>query len=93
MDREAILKELLTIVGDMTADWENGFQGHIGPETLLVGDLAFESIDVVQLAVAIEEHFGRQGLPFEKLMMTEGRYVEDLCIDQIVAFLAGHLGR
>lgn len=91
MERAAVLKEVLAILGDMTADWDTGFQGQIGPDTLLVGDLGFESIDVVQLAIGIEEHFGQPGLPFEKMLMAGGAYVDDLRVAQVVDFLAQHL--
>jgi acyl carrier protein len=91
MDRDVIMKDVVNILNDMTTDWEVGFKGKIGPDTSLVADLAFESIDVVQLAVALEEHFGQEGLPFEKMLMTEGRYVDDLRVDQVVSFLADHL--
>jgi acyl carrier protein len=91
MDRDAIVKDVVNVLNDMTTDWEAGFQGKIGPDTLLVADLGFESIDVVQLAVALEEHFGQEGLPFDKMLMTEGRYVDDLRVEQVVSFLAEHL--
>ena len=91
MDRDAIVKDVVNVLNDMTTDWEAGFQGKIGPGTRLVADLGFESIDVVQLAVALEEHFGQEGLPFDKMLMTEGRYVDDLRVEQVVSFLAEHL--
>lgn len=93
MDGGVIAQELIAILNDMTRDWETDFQGQIGPTTRLVGDLAFASIDVVQLAVAIEEHFGQPGLPFEKMLMIEGRFVDDLRVDQVATFLADHLKR
>jgi len=93
MEREGILKDVVTILYDMIGDWETGFQGEIGPQTSLIGDLAFESIDVVQLGATLEEHFQQQGLPFEQLLMTEGRYVDDLQVDHIVDFLHEHLHR
>jgi acyl carrier protein len=84
---------VLHIVQDLTDDWETGYQGEIGPETTLLKDLTFESIDVVQLGAALEDHFQQEGLPFEKLLLTDGRYVDDLCIGQIVDFLYEHLRR
>lgn len=91
MDGSVILSDVVRILNDMTSDWDIEYQGQIGPDTTLVGDLAFESIDVVQLAMALEEHFGQEGLPFEELVMTEGRYVDDLRVDQIVTFLHRHI--
>lgn len=81
---EADLVEILT---DMTSDWDIEFSGDIGPETRLMADLAFESIDVVQLVVAIEAHVQRRQLHFEHLLMVDGRYVQELQVKQIVDFL------
>jgi acyl carrier protein len=54
-------------------------------------DLAFESIDVVQLVVALEKNFERKGLPFEQLFMREGDYVNELEVKEIVEFLHKNL--
>lgn len=86
--REDIEKELLTILKDMTADWELDYSGGIKADTRLVGDLTFESIEVVQLMVAIEQHFNVKNLASEKLLMRDGRYVPDLTVSEIVNFLA-----
>jgi acyl carrier protein len=87
-NKEDIKKELLTILEDMTADWELGYSGGIKADTRLVGDLTFESIEVVQLMVAIEQHFNVKNLASEKLLMRDGRYVPDLTVSEIVNFLA-----
>lgn len=89
--KDVILSDIVKILQDMTSDWEMGFSGKIGSETRLIGDLGFESIDIVQLAVAIEEHFNRRDLPFQDLFMTDGRYVEDLKVSDLVDFLCAHL--
>ena len=91
MNAETIQKEMVLLLEDMTSDWDTAFQGAVGPETRLIADLAFESIDVVQLIVAIEERFGRKDLPFVELVMQNGRYVDELRVADIVAFLARHL--
>jgi acyl carrier protein len=75
----------------MTSDWDTGLSGDIEGETSLMCDLTFESIDVVMLIVAIEERFRRKGLPFEELMMVDGRYVEDLKVSDVVDFLDKNL--
>jgi acyl carrier protein len=54
-------------------------------------DLTMESIDIVMLIVAIEEKFGKKGLPFDTLLMEEGRYVEELKVAQIADFLKTNL--
>lgn len=89
--REQIERDLVGILTDMTSDWDLDFDGDIGPETRLMADLAFESIDVVQLVVAIEAHFKRRQMQFENLLMVDGRYVQELQVKQIADFLAQHL--
>lgn len=83
--------ETIAILKDITKDWDSGFDGGITADTQIVGDMGFESIDVVILVTAIETHFGRRDLPFENLLMTEGRYVDDLSVRQIAAFLSQHI--
>lgn len=89
--RAEIERDLIAILTDMTADWDLSFTGGIQPDTRLMADLAFESIDVVQLVVAIEGHFERRKMHFEQLMMVDGRYVQELHVREIVDFLAKEL--
>ena len=91
--RETILRGLVGILEDMTSDWDMEFDRGIGAETKLIADLEFESIDVVQFILAIEEHFQREKLPFEKLIMEHGRYVDEICLGDAVGFLYDELNR
>ena len=82
---------VIDILREMTSDWDMGFGGEIGTETYLVRDLGCESIDIVQFVVALEERFQRRDLPMERLLMVDGRYVDDLSVKDVVAFLATYL--
>jgi acyl carrier protein len=82
-----ILVAVVRILGEITYDWDMEFDGAIGPDTKLITDLGFESIDVVQFVVAMEEHFRRRGLPWEEFLMVDGRYVDEIKVDDTVAFL------
>ena len=84
---EEIERDLIAILTDMTADWDLSFTDGITADTRLMADLALESIDVVQLVVAIEAHVHRRHLKFEQLMMVDGRYVQELKVGEIVDFL------
>jgi len=88
---DTILADLISMLKDLTSDWDTGFSGDITGETRLMGDLAFESVDVVHLIVAIQERYGRQNIPFEKLIMENGRYVGDLQVSRIADFLKAHI--
>jgi acyl carrier protein len=84
---------VLQVLKDLTADWDSDYAGDVGPDTLLIQDLDFESIDVVELVVSLEGRFERRDLPFEKLLMQDGRYVEDLTVRQVVDFLQSELSK
>ncbi len=91
--KDVILRDVSEILLGMIGDWETDFSGEVGPETLLVSDLGMESIDVVGLIIAIEEHYQRQDIPFVELVMVNERYVEDLSVRELVDFLYQHLNR
>jgi acyl carrier protein len=91
LSREEIQSRVIAVLEDMTADWELDSTEGIEAQTRLMEDLAFESIDVVQLVVAIEKEFGRKGLPFEKLFMHEGDYVDEILVKEVVDFLMENL--
>ncbi len=59
-------------------------------DTRLLADLGFESIDIIQLVVAIQEEIVKRKLSFDKLLMKDGRYVDDLSIGQIADYLAAN---
>ncbi len=81
-------QDVIAILSELTADWDDlGMSGSIGPETAIVADLGFESLDVVYMVTAIEDRYGRRDLPFEQLLMIDGAYVADLSVRQIASFL------
>ena len=91
MSKENLLAMVIGVLEDTVRDWDMELEGGMNAATTLLGDLAFESIDVVQFAVALETAVGRKGLPFEKLFIIDGAYVDDVAVSQIVAFLEEEL--
>lgn len=91
LPKDSILKSVIHILKEMTSDWDLEFSGDMAPNTHIISDLEFESIDVVQIVVQIEQTFGRKDLPFEKLLMIEGRYRDDMTVEEVVDFLHEHL--
>lgn len=82
-------QDVIEILSELTADWDDlGMNGSIGPDTAIVADLGFESLDVVYMVTAIEDRYARRDLPFEQLLMVDGAYVADLSVRQIAAFLS-----
>lgn len=80
--------KVLAVLSDVVSDWELELEDEMGPETTLIEDLAFESIDIVQFSVALEQSLGRKDLPFEKLFIKDGGFVDDVSVSEIVAFVA-----
>ncbi|MEW6167473.1 MAG: phosphopantetheine-binding protein [Pseudomonadota bacterium] len=91
MSSDAIAGKLIALLQDFTQDWDREYDAPVSRETRLLADLGFESVDIIQLTVAIEEDFGLSKTPFDKLLMKDGRYVDDLSIGQIADFLAGYV--
>lgn len=80
---------IVNILNDMTQDWDLD-ASEIEPETKLVEDLNFGSIDIIHLVVAIEEHF-QQKLGFNELLMHDGQYVDDVSVNELVNFVSRKL--
>lgn len=89
LDTTSIEERLKVTVAEFVVDW--GIDADIGRDTTLVGDLEFDSIDVIQLIVEIEKAFGNRKLGFQDLIMADGRYVDDLSVGQISDFLSAKL--
>ncbi len=59
--------------------------------TKIIEELEFESIDLIQLMVAVEKEFAVKGLPYEQIVIADGAYIEELRVSQVVDFLIEHL--
>lgn len=81
-----VLSEVLKVVKELTSEFEFEFSGEIGPDSFFVADLDFKSTDVVELVVAIETHFQRRKLPFQNLVLKNGKYA-DFSVRELAAFL------
>jgi len=92
-EKAQILEDLVAMLEDMTSDWDTEYDEGITLQTRLIGDLEFESIDVVQFILDIEERYQRRKLPFEKLIMRDGRYVDEILVSDAVDFLHQELNR
>ena len=77
------------IVEDLIQDW--GLDDvDVDGDTLLVEHLDFASVDIIQLCVALEQHYGRK-LRFQELLMVNGKYVSDLRIRDFADFIVKRL--
>lgn len=87
VSRKEIVADLVQMIGDITQDWDLDFDGGITERTRLISDLGFQSIDVVMLVGEVHKHYGRRNLPFERLLMVDGRYAEEISISDMADFL------
>lgn len=79
-----ILTEVISMMTTLAEDWE--YDGEITPDTLLLGDLGFESLDLVVLGTSIQERYGR--LPFAELLAEIGqREEQDVTVGELVGFI------
>jgi acyl carrier protein len=90
-ERAAIERKVIAVATDTVADWGLDLSSPITAGMKLMEDLNFGSIDIVQFAVGIERAFDRKGLPFEKLFVKNGAYVDDISISQLIDFLCAEL--
>jgi len=81
---------VIEIVEDLTQDWGLDEVGEIKGSTMLVKELDFASVDIIQLCVAIEQHYDRK-LGFQAFLLVDGSYVDDVSIRQLADFVASRL--
>lgn len=86
---ENVEASIISLLERFVEEW--GVDHKIGPGSAIVADLEFESIDIIQLVVAIEQKFGRRNMGFDELLMKNGRYVDDLTVRQISNFVGAKL--
>jgi acyl carrier protein len=87
--REQILHDVLHLLQDVARDWE--YDRPLDADTRLFADLAFESLDLVVLGAAVQDHF-KQTFPFAELFAELGQREErDLTIGEWVDYIQLHL--
>ncbi|MEO1554822.1 MAG: acyl carrier protein [Pseudomonadota bacterium] len=87
----ALQATIISVLEETIQDWDLEIEDGITAETTLIEDLEFESIDVVQFCVALEQKLDTKGMPFEKLFIKDGAYVDDVTVNEVVAFLQSEL--
>ena len=91
MNKQEHLDVSIKLLTDITSEWDTGFDGGITEASKLGDDLGLESIDIVYLLTAIEQHYERRDLPFDELLMVDGRHVDDISVSQVAEFLEQHV--
>ena len=89
--RQNIESGVIALLQEMVKDWDLELDEPISASTTIINDLGFESIDLVQLVVGVEQTFGVRGLPYEEVLMKDGAYVTEITVDELVDFLHQHI--
>ena len=82
VDHGTIEKTVIATLDDLVQDWD--IEEPIQGSTKVVADLGFESIDLIQMVAALERAFKLKGGSLVEMLVADGRYVDDLTVDQIV---------
>lgn len=84
-----VTADLLDLFAKMAEDWE--YSGEITPDTSLFGDLDLRSLDVVVLAISVQQFYGAT-LPFADLFARMGREgIKDISVRELAGFVCEHL--
>ena len=91
VDRATISKTVVATLESLVQDWD--IEEPIHQATRVVADLGFESIDLIQMVAALERAFKLKGGSLVAMLVADGRYVDDLTVDQIVHRVDERVGR
>ncbi len=86
LKRDTTIATVVAIVDDLTQDWGLDRDGPSDAMTMVVADLEFASVDIIQLCVALEQCYGRR-FGFQDLLMKNGSYIGDLSLGHLAAFV------
>ena len=87
---DVIIEEVIKVTEDVIKDWDLDLDEKINKDTGIIGELEFESIDIVRFVVALEQHFECRGIPFEKLFMQTDGYISELRVKEVAQFLSNN---
>ena len=85
-NRADIDRLVIALVEQIARDLHGEIEDPVTPDTRLIADLGFASLDFVRLIVDIEERLQRK-VGFHDLLMPNGRYVGDLAISRFTDFI------
>jgi acyl carrier protein len=85
--RNAILKTVMIEAQSLTQDWGRAFADPIAPETRLIADLGCQSLDIIVLTANVSRQLHRTDIPFERLLVSDGRPVSDISLGTLADFI------
>lgn len=89
VSRENVMTDVLGLLRKLAGDWE--YTGEITADTRFFGDMGLQSLDVVVLGTAVQEHYSRR-IPFAELFSRAGqRGIPDIPVSEWVDFIWEHI--
>ena len=89
---DTVQATVFAVTLDLVQDWGLDLDDGVTVSTSLVKELEFASVDIIQLCVALEQHF-KQKFGFQRLLMQDGSYVGDLTLGQLSDFSQSNLSQ
>ena len=89
IERSATSARVIATLQELMRDWE--MEELIGSQTRVVAELGFESIDLIQMVAAFEQAFRPYRISLVDMLVADGRYVDDLSVDEIVDAIQGKI--
>jgi acyl carrier protein len=82
---QEIIATIREIVKNIMQDW--GLDAEVGTGTLLIKDLGFTSMDIIDLIATLETRYQRK-LPYETLVTSaDGSYRNELAVKELAEFI------
>ena len=91
IDRSTIMATVVSTLESLVQDWD--IEESITSRTRVVADLGFESIDLIQMVAALERAFRLKGSSLVAMLVADGRYVDDLTVDQVTDDIGRRIGK
>ena len=91
LERSAVLATVIMTLGELIQDLD--IEEPIGPDTRVVADLGFESIDLIQMVAALEQAFRPRRISLVDMLVVDGRYRDDLRVTDIAEAIQMRINR
>jgi len=77
---------IIDLTKELIEDW--GLEDvDVSKATTLKRDLGFASADTMQLFTMIQEHYSSIPFKFQELVMKDGKFIDDLTLEQVIVFI------
>lgn len=85
MTTQTVEQVIMGLMQEFAEDW--GLDIELTKTSKLKGDIGFDSSDTMQLFAAIQESYKSVPFKFQDLVMKDEKFVDDLTIGQVTAFV------